>query len=570
MSSKRYPTQNQQLAKLSKKRNTTAEEIPSTTPKSMFSELPVEVLEIIFSFASPAPTHFEDKGFNAIKLVEFNHKGILILSQISSFLREVVISISSLWANIPTVYDIYSIAHRAPAKYRRRFNLVNLFLERARRSPLHVTIVDIHHHWLHCGKPCVAAARPLLGRCRRWRSLTLHFQIDRTFQDFEKNITQLRPAYTEPQFPMLETLTIKQRKINMNFLEVPVSMFSKAKNLKHIHFIGMDINQMVDVPWSQLRTYSGALLQFEQLRASSETMQELNLQRNLQYFENPPSVICFSQLKKLRFENVDFLHKLPKYYGDWRLDGTVLRCIEAPKLQTLEFSRYQALKQAPSVIDDLLMTTLRFPHDALRHLIFHIGCIPQQSLVDLLHSVPNLEVLDVWDAPTDHFSVLEVNADNFAMTTRLAKVSMVLVPRLRSLIIREWSDSKYASLVAVYDSRRSKFAQRLRVDPIQAIDLVYQQHTDCLHAQDRIEGWNDARKLVYKPRTDYQRVHGFSRHAAQRFLNNKGARRPEFYGVKLPRRTPKYNLESTIGFLKDLEKHQSTDINFIEVRSLDC
>jgi len=490
----------------------------------MLSLLPVELLGIIFSVAAPPPTHFDRVSFNIVNLVEFDHKGLLYLSHISSRLRQIVLSMPHLWSKIPTVYDVYTVTSSV---YEKRLQLVNMFLQRSKQSPLSITIHEIKH------KPCpiiaevdfdehlecLSLATSFLSTSRRWKSLILYFSGVVTLQMLQQSLTTLRR--NSPPLPILDTLVMRQEKMCMSFISDPISVFLTAPKLRNVHFIGMDLQWIIRVPWKQLNSYRGAIHRTYEVNdlSSSPDLRQLTLTRNIQYIYpyDPTEVAHFEGLEQLTFENVTFLRHLPPYFSEgWCPNGSLLRWIEAPLLQTLSFHTYQALQEAPAIIYDLLMTLFHAPHQNLRRLVFHVGGTTRQSLLDLLLSIPLLEMLDIWDLSEDTLSILKYAPVDLKINAIDRR--QTVVPLLQKLVIREWSGRDGEGLVEVCNSRASLQALEDGLHPMKSIEIIYHQSKDCLNAQDRIEGWDKERPLVYKPGSEYHAIHGFSTHLAKTFL----------------------------------------------------
>jgi len=497
--------------------------------------LPLEIWEQIFLQASPEPSHFKPIGFNMTEFVEYDPKVVLRLSQISRFLRQLVVSCPILWTCLPSLPDLYRPEHSGVTYFRNRFRLIDLFIERAQALSFHVTFTDdMYSHQMKKGYGWYLpphGIQSFFATSSRWKSLTIYFMDEGVLVKYAHDLVSC--SKSNPLLPTLDTLAIRQHKTNMTYLENPISIFMSAPKLKHIHFIGMDIDNLFTLPWNQITTYNGALQQFTLLGAAANSVQELVLKRNFQYFQNPTTTtkpFRFTKLTRLNFDNINFLHKLPKDYGAWRNDGTVLRCIEAPLLRSLEITTYQILREAPSIVNDLTMSLLRFPHDNLRNIVFHVGGLTRQSLADLLHSTPHLDTLDLWAPSSGALSALKVNPREGIPHIGI----LALAPKLRYIIVREWQDSNAESLSEIFDSRRTGVVAKGGVSPLERIDLVYQKYKNYKKAQDSIEGWGEERQRVYRPGSDYQKIHGYSTHLVKEFLVKELKTNPRYYGVGCP------------------------------------
>ncbi|PPR00082.1 hypothetical protein CVT24_008984 [Panaeolus cyanescens] len=539
---------------------------PSLFSSNIFEVVPVEIWQQIFLQLVPSPSHFKHVGFNTTEFIEFDPKPIIWLSHVSQYLRQVAISCPSLWTCIPTLKDIYRMPEPSAVKYfDKRFNLVNLFIERSQNQPIHVTLSD--GEWGYALSQGLAGFNSIAGRASffatsdRWKSLTIVFVAEYVLEKYARDIVLRSPCSTV--LPILDTLAIRQHKETMTHLN-PLSVFKTAPMLKHIHFIGMDIDTLFHLPWNQITSYNGALMQFSHFSFSCDTLESLVLKRNIQFAEIPPTVIRFTKLTRMVFDNVDYMHKLPRFYTSrpWPDEGTALQRVEAPILQSLEITTYQALKEAPSIVGNLRVALLRLPHEFLRHITFHVGGLTRQALSDLLRNTSNLESLDLWGVSSEVLCALKVESRREGGSW---SVGTVLAPQLRALVVREWKDGDCQSLLDIFDSRRSEGAIAVGCYALRRIDLVYKKHEACRRAQDRIEGWGDERAKVYTPGSEYQKVHGFASHLAKEFLLKDEQRDPRFYGVRRPQRGHKGDPRK---FLQVVGLHGYSDLNFVEISRL--
>jgi len=497
--------------------------------------LPLEIWEEIFFQALPGPSCFKEIGFNVTEFIQYDPRGVLCLSQVSRFWRQVVVSCPFLWTCLPNLTNLYRLDKDGAMTYfKNRFRLIHMFIERAQALPLHVTLIDRSEQSQMTGGNTAwhlhpYGAQSFFSTSNRWKSLTIRFVSGAVLYKYAHDIQSC--SVFSPMLPNLDTLTIRHDKPERPYFDIHPVLLSAPK-LMRIQFIGMIIDWFFILPWKQITRYNGGLRHFNQLGAATRTVQELVLKCNLLCFETPgidTAPFIFTKLTRLKLDNVDFRHKLPKY---WTLhdDDTVLRWVEAPLLQSLEITAYQALRQAPSIVNDLTASLLRVPHNSLRQIVFHVDGMTRHSLINLLQSTPRLEILELWGVSSEVLSTLDLTLERNTPGLR----GTILAPKLRHLVVREWQDSDAQSLLDLFDSRRSDIATMgIEVFPIESIDLVYQNYENCRKARDIVEGWGVERAKVFKPGSEYQKIHGYSTHLAKEFLVKDLKRNPRHYGVSL-------------------------------------
>ncbi|KAF8967019.1 hypothetical protein BDZ97DRAFT_560836 [Flammula alnicola] len=482
---------------------------------SPLRRFPPELIREILLWAMPK-RRFETNLF--VDTDEPDRWTVLAPSQVCRLWRDVALSTEQFWTTIPILHEM---SRPIPEYYH---SIIQMFVERSGNRPIDIAIV-VTLPWLSVpqeGLDVSPSLELLLSQSHRWKSAILHL---------DPSLVELL-GYLD--VPILESLNFKSRYEQWDVNWYPeLCVVANAPKLKHAIVDDRRSFLFLDIPWNQLRTFTGLPDDLEVLRPAGPVLETCVFRGPvgvMHYPEEHP--IHFAKLTSLRIANTNYQHT--REHGlqfGWEND-TPFRWIIAPVLQKLEIIGHPVIAGASPIINGLLSTTLP-SNSLLKSLTFHVRGMTEDDFKRLLAVMPNLEYLDLCDTPSSYFASL---VETHQPPTESQE--FFLVPRLGTLKIRNFSDAEAGTIVYMYELRQVLFYEKpgdgkfgSAVSHVQQdlrVDLTFRSFRACLSAQDRIEGWDKLRTAHATKGSEYTKVLGWARHLASQFL---GRRDLSIYGV---------------------------------------
>ncbi|KAJ3498187.1 hypothetical protein NLJ89_g10251 [Agrocybe chaxingu] len=486
---------------------------------SSILHFPPELLVEIFSWVvveSPFPT--KHSGACPPELVIYTTCRSLAFSQTCAYWRQVALSAPELWTSIPFVSRIYP-SDSPNANSQGYVYLVKLFLERSKELPIHVR-VWLPYSFLHDGDIADAASleplRSVLVDAHRWITAMVYVSPD---------IYESLPTL---DFPLLHALNLRVvlptgpgRIIEGHYRGQHI-VFQTTPRLRTLILDGRPLFPGLRNLLLPVTSFVGLPMSVEHLESSPELVKcEFRGPAGKLYMHDPPRAFRHVGIKSFRLVNTNYA--LPVFGA---LDiATFFRWIKMPNLEVLEIEGPGTIKARP-VIRDLLRVTLSRP-SRLRSFTFHVRDVTEIELLFLFGAMPLLEVLDIWDVPSRSLRLL---LDPNRMKTGTSNVDEPFeLPRLHSLIIREFSDPHFQALEQICYSRRL-YADSISssqpspsptpIDRDLTIFLDYRRTRECARYQNIIEGWQEVEPGKHAKGSECTMLLGWASYLIKNFLGS--------------------------------------------------
>ncbi|CAA7260460.1 unnamed protein product [Cyclocybe aegerita] len=481
---------------------------------SPIRRFPPELLIEIFSWIvqeSPFPTRhsvaypYDLAFFNRFRALAFTH--------VCAYWRQIALSTPQLYTSIPFIDKIYPNGSEK-AESKGSVNLVRLYLERSRDFPIHIR-VWLPYSGLAEGDPADAASseplRSILQHTDRWRSAVL----------------QVSPAIYESlptlDFPLLHALNLRvvlptsPDGIREGDYRAPNTVFQSTPRLQMLVLDSKPMFPELDELLTPLTTFIGLPVSVACLVPCPELVKcEFRGPAGMLSVTDPPYAFRHDGIKSFRLVNTNCALPLG---GEFTT--TFFWSMKMPNLEVLEIEGPGTIEAAP-VVRELLGMTLAKP-SLLRSFTFHVRGVTKVELCLLLGAMPLLEVLDIWDIPSSSIHLLSMKAGH--MSSEGAEPRPLLVPRLRSLTIREFSDPDFKSLEQVYKSRLLSSCQSSdpsstarAVDHDLTIFLTYRRARGCARYQNLIEGWQEVEPGKHEKGSECTMLLGWASYLVKNFL----------------------------------------------------
>lgn len=330
-----------------------------------------------------------------------------LLSYVSQAWRNAALSLSVLWAHLPTVTLDHEVQGRFDQAQLQMERLTEV-LRRSGNRPLVVTIEDSEHSrhktfYQHSRRKMIYPALSLLARhSDRWQTASISVPTVAM-----ESLHRIRG-----RLPLLQTLALHLR-IGYEYTPMPLDMFEMAPLLRRVHISG-SVSPRLKLPISQLAHYKHLCITQGHLNqvANYSALESLMISQKSYPISFPAAIL--KHLKKL-----EFVTDSPARGVD------TLSCFDALKLPALEELTVAFPFYSPSIVPSLIrMVSNTSPSPSLlRTMRICPGTMEPGQLTMLLNATPALIMLDTTCPP-------HTDIENLAATT--PQGGLEIVPHLQN------------------------------------------------------------------------------------------------------------------------------------------
>ncbi|CAA7260452.1 unnamed protein product [Cyclocybe aegerita] len=460
--------------------------------------LPPELLGEIFRFVV-LPRRFHTSSSVALPK-EPAHNIAYAITQTCKYWRDVALSIPQLWTSIPPLQYPYPYFHR-------RLSFMRLFLERSKDLPIHVIISMVHWPFLNTLEAedslpdfsRLPSFNLLFSQAHRWGTAVVHL---------DRRIYETLPSFDFPQLTHLN-LRVNEESFPASLLDCPNHVFQRTPLLKHIVLDNVQKHPHMGQLLHNVESYAGLPIALDYFAFMYKNLRRCELRGPVSIMYYSDFVIPFPKLEYLRVASTNYRELSGAWSFGRNPEETPFRYIKAPKLKELEIEAHPVHPTASLIVKDLLAVTLR-KTTQLRALTFHVVGWTEEEFHRLLAATPFLERLDIWDTPATYLKRLVFDASEGAPGA--------LVPRLRSLVIRGFSDTDFATLERLRDSRHLADPSVKNLHRELSITLTYRTVKKFMKAQNIIEGWTEVEPGNHMKGSECTMVLGWSSHLVKSFF----------------------------------------------------
>jgi len=460
---------------------------------SSFLDFPPEIMSEIFIFA--IPTRTLDIGLCGHL---YHHPYIIThaLSQTCRRWRNIALSTPQLWTSIPP--SILSDDHQNGPKCERHLSLVRMFLHRSLDLPIHVALFDKHKPSYLRSADAYPVVYLLTEQSSRWGSAILHL--------WYKPISNLLPS-----LPILKALNARDGFCLTSGTKSQSN--ATALRLTELIYDSMprEIDPVIMSTRATLSSFTGRPRNYISLKPLRPYLQSLTLRGPVDGSEM--ELLVFAQLRSLCVANTNYSKVAQLAFGIRDTGRTALGYISTPTLEELEIRGHPRVPGANQVINDLLATTLP-QSSVLRSLIFHLRGLDAVELSRLLAVTPLLESLDVWDTPSTTFAALIRRSESTPHGS-----TNPLVPRLRYLIIRDFTDLDSLLLRDLHKSRQLEDSPGLLGDTLSQVLKIRLRFRTTRACSKAVERWIGAQMGGLVPGSEATHLLGWGSYLIKQFLS---------------------------------------------------